>query len=369
MSHKYRWLVNGIVVMLVVFFCMAIYHYVSKSRHGGRAFQVVLRIPSRGEFEYTFTNPICDTDQIGALKSQLTQTVRKQLGWKPATGDPSRADANDAASETLHIDFTGYKATITIAAKNAADAQAQFEKITAVMTTVFTKPLAFTISDSAMGYQSSRSMREDVRCILESRVSPDGALKVRSHFVGDDEIVLNFFGVNDTEHVKKMLLADGHIAIALLPNRIDATENASQSETLLYDHVLKKHVLLPEALRSSVTILEGKDFAPNSHMEYDAQGKPEIAFTIKGATNQQHFGAMTAGNIGRTLVIVVGSGSNERVVSAPTIRGRIDRSGVITGKFTPEQAMDMAALLNAGTLPVPVELVDSRMVDYQVEVK
>lgn len=323
--------------------------------------RVDLQIPNRGEFNFTIKNPDTDVAAIGAKKDLLTNAVRQQLGWKSAPSDPTSADPNDIASQTLQVDYTGDTATITTQADSSADAQAQLQKITAAMTTVFPGSHAFTIPDASKVFQSAKDMQGQVSTILEKRVNPDGTREVSANAKGDDQIVLEIPGEKDPDHVKDLLKADAQLSFALLPNDIDVQDNPNSQGTTVYDKT-GKQINAAEALKSAVTVLLGKDLEPDSKMEYDQRGKPEIAFAIKGEANQQHFGAMTEGNLERKLAIVLGSGDSAEIVSAPVIKARIDRSGVITGNFTVQQATDMATLFNAGALPVKVQIVENRTV-------
>ena len=358
-----RWLLGvafvccGIVAVLIVLH--ARYNDVSQAQGGMR---VVLRIPNRAEYDYTLTAPITEINKIGALKSQLITLVRKQLGWKSAPGDPTKADAHDPASMALQVDFTGDRASIITAALSNADAQAQLGKITLAMKTVFPAAHAFTSPDPASVFQSANSMQDTVRLILEKRLNPAGTMALHSFAQGDDEIVLEISGEHDPDHVTYLLTADAHISFSLLSDNIDVEENDNQQGVTLVDKMTGKEINAPEALKSAVTILDGTALAPTSHMEYDPfNGKPEIAFSILGEANQQHFGAMTEGNLERTLAIVRGTGARAEIISAPVIKARIDRRGVITGNFTVQQATEMATLFNAGALPVQVQIVESRV--------
>ncbi len=51
-----------------------------------------------------------------------------------------------------------------------------------------------------------------------------------------------------------------------------------------------------------------------------------------------------------------------KMLSAPRVQTRIGADGQITGQFSPEEAQDLAVQLNAGALPVPVELISERTV-------
>jgi SecD/SecF fusion protein len=66
------------------------------------------------------------------------------------------------------------------------------------------------------------------------------------------------------------------------------------------------------------------------------------------------FARITGENIDRRLAIVI----DGRVHSAPNITEKIMGKVAITGRFTPEEARDLATMLEAGALPVPLRIVD-----------
>ncbi len=76
--------------------------------------------------------------------------------------------------------------------------------------------------------------------------------------------------------------------------------------------------------------------------------QPAVGFVLddRGA---ELFSTLTKANINNALAIVV----DGKVVSAPIIRAALGKQGMITGKFTEQEAADLAAALRAGMPPVP----------------
>jgi SecD/SecF fusion protein len=72
-----------------------------------------------------------------------------------------------------------------------------------------------------------------------------------------------------------------------------------------------------------------------------------ISFTLQGE-GAAKFGEATEANLKRNMAIVL----DGQVVSAPTIQGRIDFNGQITGNFDAEEAKDLAIALNSGSILV-----------------
>jgi preprotein translocase subunit SecD len=76
-----------------------------------------------------------------------------------------------------------------------------------------------------------------------------------------------------------------------------------------------------------------------------------VRFSIKGAA-QQSFADFTGSRINQPLCIVL----DGVVLSCPTIQAKLTDGGVITGRFTSEEARQLAVTLNYGALPVPLKI-------------
>ncbi len=71
------------------------------------------------------------------------------------------------------------------------------------------------------------------------------------------------------------------------------------------------------------------------------------------------FRRVTAKNVGRRLAIIL----DDRVASAPVIRERIPNGRAsITGRFTDEEARELAIVLQTGALPAPVNIIQEMTV-------
>jgi len=87
-------------------------------------------------------------------------------------------------------------------------------------------------------------------------------------------------------------------------------------------------------------------------------GQYEISFSLKGDATGI-FGDYTSKNVGKILAIVL----DKKVISAPSINSPITGGqGVITGNYTSKTANEFAVQLRYGSLPVPIEVAESRTV-------
>jgi preprotein translocase subunit SecD len=87
-------------------------------------------------------------------------------------------------------------------------------------------------------------------------------------------------------------------------------------------------------------------------------GEPIVSFRFN-TNGARRFAQVTQENVGRPFAIVL----DNQVISAPVIREPIlGGSGQISGRFTVEQANDLAILLRAGALPAPLTIIEERTV-------
>ena len=101
------------------------------------------------------------------------------------------------------------------------------------------------------------------------------------------------------------------------------------------------------------------DSLTDARVQIDSQyGEPyvSISFDARGA---RVFERITGENVGKRLAIVL----DDNVYSAPVIRDRIAGGRAqITGRFTMDEAKDLAIVLRAGALPAPVKILEERTV-------
>jgi hypothetical protein len=95
-------------------------------------------------------------------------------------------------------------------------------------------------------------------------------------------------------------------------------------------------------------------------LEFDPLGNPTVRFAFSDAGGEL-FGKLTGDHLPKgptgpffKLGIII----DGELFSAPMIRSKIGKAGEISGRFTEIEASDLAAVLNAGSLPVRLRLVE-----------
>ena len=99
------------------------------------------------------------------------------------------------------------------------------------------------------------------------------------------------------------------------------------------------------------------DYLDDARVQFDQQQRPIVEFRFNPAGGEI-FGKLTEENRNELLAIIL----DDNVYSAPVIRGRITTRGQIEGQFTAAEAADLAVILRAGSLSVPVVIEEERTV-------
>jgi preprotein translocase subunit SecD len=165
--------------------------------------------------------------------------------------------------------------------------------------------------------------------IMDRRINGLGVSEPVMQISGTDRLIIEIPGVKDAEEAIKLIGKTALLEFKLV------REDGSLGDAVLTGKSL---------VRSDVT--------------YDNMGKPQIAFELN-ASGAEKFAAVTRENVGRQLAIVL----DGEVQTSPKINSEIPGGrGVITGNYTTDEAKKMSTLLNAGALPVAVEILETRTV-------
>ena len=171
--------------------------------------------------------------------------------------------------------------------------------------------------------------------VINKRVNPSGTSEVVIQTSGKDRVSIQLPGVKDVNQ-----------AIAI----IGKTANLTFLE-------------IPAGSTQPVpSNISGKD-VDSATVDYDqTTGKPIVTLRMKSGASTQKFADLTTriNKSGGRLVTVL----DDQVVFGPaTVSSPItDGTATLQGDFTLKEAKDIADLINAGSLPVPVKLVEQRTV-------
>lgn len=216
----------------------------------------------------------------------------------------------------------------------------------------------------------SASNLEAVRRILENRVNATGVSEPVILTKPDDQVIVELPGIKDKQKALDQLQSTASLQFYLIP-QLNNNEWIIDSRTVkdAQGRETKEEVLVSSATGQPITpeqlevlvfsrppIVSGKDLLPNcAAVPNPASGRFVITFEFN-SEGARIFETTTRANIGKPLAVFL----DKKLLTAPTIQGVIPGKGEISGNFTPESAKALADQLNAGALPVPLEIVELR---------
>lgn len=191
--------------------------------------------------------------------------------------------------------------------------------------------------------------------IIRRRVDAFGVAEPVIHTEGRNRIVVQLPGVKERTRAKALIGKTAVLEFRLVSDDREKLQDAIKGKRVPGYEVLSGEAGVFLVKRQpALTGASLKRTNPNVG-EY---GEPVIHFGLdsKGA---KIFALVTQENVGRRLAIVL----DEEVLMAPVIQTPItDGSGQIKGKFTQAEVQDIANVLNAGSLPAPVQIIEDRTV-------
>jgi preprotein translocase subunit SecD len=109
-------------------------------------------------------------------------------------------------------------------------------------------------------------------------------------------------------------------------------------------------------LISRASAVTGRDLR-HAEQGRDENGAPDVRFNLTGEGGRKFY-AFTSQHIGDNLAVVL----DNRVQESAVIKDAIRDSGVINGRFTEQEAKDLAMVLNSGALPASIHYLEERTV-------
>ena len=199
---------------------------------------------------------------------------------------------------------------------------------------------------------------ETTKAILESRVNALGVSEVTMQVAPPRRIIAEFPGISNPEEVVASVKQTGLLEF------VDFGSNPLPDNTVIKTDqgggltaTPASDTTTPAKDRIYHTVMTGTSLQ-TINVQNSTSGGYEIAFALKSDSSKL-FSDYTLANVNKYLAIVL----DKKVISAPRINSQIsDGSGVITGSYTQQTANEFAVQLRYGSLPVPIQVAESRTV-------
>ncbi|MTI64810.1 protein translocase subunit SecD [Methylophaga sp.] len=184
--------------------------------------------------------------------------------------------------------------------------------------------------------------------VVRRRLDETGLVDPSITRQGDAGILVQMPGVADPKDIRQLLGTTAKMTF-----HWDADSNGERDTVSLPGQDGKQQFRLEKRVA-----MEGQHIRDAQAGFNQDSGEPVVTFKLDNE-GAKLFGKMTRDNIGRPLAIVL----DGKVITAPVIRSEIAAgSGEISGGFTTQEAAELALLLRAGALPVPLLVMEERSV-------
>jgi len=194
---------------------------------------------------------------------------------------------------------------------------------------------------------------------LRNRVNELGAKEPIIQQQGEDRIIVQLPGVQDTAKAKEIIGRTASLEIRLVdedhPAPTSANEPAPFGDELVVERrgipvfVRKQVVLTGEVITDAAAGFDSQSSRPSVNISMDGKG----ARIIKQVSRE---------NLKKRMAILLIEKTRTEAISVATIQDELGARFQITGLSSPKEANDLALLLRAGALAAPMEFLEERTV-------
>jgi preprotein translocase subunit SecD len=226
-----------------------------------------------------------------------------------------------------------------------------------------------TMKPQALSDLKNRAVAQAIETI-RNRIDQLGVSEpiIEEHGLGQYQILVQLPGVDDPARVKEIMQSTAMLEIRQslggpYPSEQDALQQ--HGGILPPDSVLLPgHNVGPRNsdsgqswyLVSRASAVSGRDLR-NADQSRDENGMPSVAFNLTGEGGRR-FAAFTGAHIGDNLAVVL----DGKVQEVAVIKDQIHDTGTITGRFSEQEAKDLAMILRSGALPAGIKYLEERTV-------
>ena len=200
---------------------------------------------------------------------------------------------------------------------------------------------------------------------IRNRIDQFGVSEPEITLQGTDRILIQLPGIRDPQRAKSLIGRTALLEFKLVDEEGDLDAalkgNVPEGDIILYQRAVdpqtggvkkvpfllrEKTMMTGEVLKDARIALDSQLHEPYISLEFDDIGA-------------KLFEQITGANVKKRLAIIL----DDNVYSAPVIQERIAGGRAqITGRFTTDEASELAIVLRAGALPAPVKIIEERTV-------
>jgi preprotein translocase subunit SecD len=234
--------------------------------------------------------------------------------------------------------------------------------------------LVLGLSDQSVAEIRTFALEQNITT-LRNRVNELGVAEPVIQRQGDNRIVVQLPGVQDTAKAKELLGATATLEFRMVDTD-HSVQNALNGRVPPTVQLFRERDGTPVLLKRSIMLTGDRIVDAQSGIEQES-GSPAVFITLDGK-GARIFGDRTRDQIGRPMATVYIENKVfteykngepvkrkeriEEVINIATIRDQLGKRFQITGLDNTEEARDLALLLRAGALAAPIEIIEERTV-------
>ena len=217
--------------------------------------------------------------------------------------------------------------------------------------------IVFELTKAGLESKIGRAIQQSLE-VIGKRINALGTTEPTIQRQGADRILIQVPGLQDPERLKALLGQTAKLQFRLVCQSQPQAETdrpPPDCDEVVDSENQQKKLWVQTSSRATV---DGEDLTDARPTFDHRTNEPVVSFRFnqKGALR---FGKLTQENVGRPFAIVL----DNKVVSAPVINEPIlGGTGQISGRFTTQEANDLAIVLRSGALPAKLTVVEERTV-------
>jgi len=217
--------------------------------------------------------------------------------------------------------------------------------------------LTATIKPNAARTVQEQALKQNM-VTLHNRINELGVAEPVIQQQGQDRIVVQLPGVQDTARAKEILGRTATLEVRMVDDSAEArAAEFGNSPVPFGDERFLERNGQPVVVRKQV-IFTG-DNLTDAQPGFDSQTQEPAVHLTLDAKGARIFRDVTRESVGKRMAILLFEKGKGEVVTAPVIRSEIGGGRVqISGRMTTVEANDTALLLRAGSLAAPMEIIE-----------
>ena len=236
--------------------------------------------------------------------------------------------------------------------------------------------IVLSYSDTALQAEKTSAITQNIST-LKNRVNELGVAEPVIQQQGDDRVVVQLPGVQDTVRAKEILGATATLEFRLVQGSLaDWSAAESSGKVPVGARLYKESDGRPVLLKRNVIVTGDQIIGAASGIDTQSSS-PDVTITLNGK-GADRMSKVTRENIGKPMGVVFIEDRYEmkdingekkriktthsRVINVATIRDQLSKRFHITGLDSTREARDLALLLRAGALRAPMIIVEERTI-------